>query len=188
MTQQEKPRILLVDDETNVLRALYRLLRDYEISAVNSGEEALLLAKEKQFDLVITDYRMPGMDGVTFLCKLKKIQPDAVRMILTGYAALESAQQAINEAEVFRFINKPWNNVEIANAISRALEHKRILSENKALADEVRRQRALLDEKDMILRALEREEPGITQVNWGPDGSIIIDEADMDADIGFMKR
>jgi sigma-B regulation protein RsbU (phosphoserine phosphatase) len=132
-TAQIKPKILLVDDEPNVLRALNRLFRDYDVSAVDSAEEALRVAREKLFDVVISDYRMPGMDGVTLLCKFKAIQPNAVRLILTSYADLENTQRAINEAEVFRFINKPWDNNEILNAVSRALEHKRILS----LSDEL---------------------------------------------------
>ncbi|MGD7033621.1 response regulator [Methylotuvimicrobium buryatense] len=173
---EDAAKILLVDDEQNVLKALSRILRDYHLVTAQSGEESLLLAKEIEFDLVISDYRMPGMDGVEFLKKFIKLQPNAMRMILTGYADLESAQHAINEAGVFRFLNKPWNNLEIINAVAVALEHKRILQENKDLADQVRRQQALLKDQDAILRALEAEEPGITKVNWAADGSIIINE------------
>ena len=174
----EKAKILLVDDESNVLRSISRLLRDYDITALTSPEEALLLAKQEEFDLVISDFRMPIMDGVAFLIKFMEIQPHSIRMILTGYADLESAQMAINEARVYRFINKPWNNVEIINAVKSGLEHKHILLENSRLANQVREQQALLSEKDAILNALEKEEPGITQVNWADDGSIIINEDD----------
>ena len=173
-------KILLVDDEVNVLRALSRLLRAYPLTTATSGEEALLLANEVIFDLVISDYRMPGMDGVTFLTQFRRIQPDSIRMILTGYADLEGLQHAINDAEVFRFINKPWSNLEISHAVEKGLEHKRIMQENQALADQVRRQQALLNEQEAILKALEEEEPGITHVNWGPDGSIILDEKDLE--------
>lgn len=177
-TSAEKAHILLVDDESNVLRAISRLLRDYEITALTSAEEALLLAKEVKFDLVISDFRMPGMDGITFLTKFMKIQPDSIRMVLTGYADLESAQMAINEAGVYRFINKPWNNIEITNAVKSGLDHQHILLENRQLANQVREQQKLLNKKDAILNALEKEEPGITQVNWADDGSIIINEED----------
>ncbi|GAB4254137.1 MAG: hypothetical protein Kow0065_00820 [Methylomicrobium sp.] len=170
--------ILLVDDEQNVLKALSRILRGYRLTTAQSGEEALSLAQGIEFDLVISDFRMPGLDGVAFLNRFKQLQPDAIRMILTGYADLENAQKAINEAGVFRFLNKPWNNVDILNAVSVGLEYKRILTENRELADQVRRQQALLKEQEAILRALEEEEPGITKVNWGPDGSIIINEED----------
>lgn len=173
-------KILLVDDEVNVLRSLSRLLRDYSLTLASSGEEALLLAKNIAFDLVISDYRMPGIDGVTFLTKFRRIQPDSIRMVLTGYADLDGMHQAINDAEVFRFINKPWNNFEISQAVEKGLEHKRILQENRALAEQVRRQQALLNEQEAILRALEEEEPGITHVNWAADGSIILDEKDLE--------
>lgn len=173
-------KILLVDDEPNVLKALSRLLKQYHLTTAESGEEALLLSRDLTFDLVISDYRMPGIDGVEFLSRFKRIQPDAIRMVLTGYADLEGAQHAINEAEVFRFINKPWSNMEIISAVENGLTHRRILLENRALADQVRAQQALLDEKDAILKALEAEEPGITKVNWGSDGSIILDEEDFE--------
>lgn len=171
-------RILLVDDESNVLKAISRLLREHEVTALTSPEEALILALKTEFDLVISDFRMPGMNGVEFLTSLMRIQPETIRMILTGYADLESAQQAINEAGVYRFLNKPWNNIEITNAVQAGLQHKHMIEENTRLANQVREQQKQLDEKDLILKALEKEEPGITHVNWAEDGSIIIDEAD----------
>ncbi len=173
-----KYKILLVDDEKNVLRALTRLLKGYDITSLTSAEEALILAKEQTFDVVISDYRMPGMNGVEFLSKMLAIQPDSIRMILTGYADLGSAQNAINEAEVYRFINKPWNTIEITNAVKSGLEHKRIMQENKRLADQVREQQKQLNQKDAILKALEQEEPGITHVDWSENGAIIINEDD----------
>lgn len=173
-------KILLVDDEPNVLKALARLLKQYHLITANSGEEALSLAEEHVFDLVISDYRMPGLNGIDFLILFKRRQPDAIRVVLTGFADVEGAQHAINEAEVFRFINKPWSDLEITNVVKNGLEHKRILMENKMLADKVRAQQILLDEKDAILKALEAEEPGITKVNWNEDGAIILDEKDLE--------
>ncbi|MDD2761079.1 MAG: response regulator [Methylomonas sp.] len=177
MNEQEVS-ILLVDDEPNILTSLSRLLRQYQITTATSGEEALQLAKQHKFDIVISDYRMPGINGIEFLMFFKLLQPDAIRLMLTGQADLEGVQQAINEAQVFRFINKPWSNAEILNAIENGLMHQRLLIENKRLADRVREQQTLLNEKDAILRALEAAEPGITKVNWAADGSIIIDEND----------
>ncbi|MFA5983108.1 MAG: response regulator [Methylococcaceae bacterium] len=174
----EESRILLLDDEPNVLNALSRLLKAYQVTTFCSGEDALLAAKDMQFDLVISDYRMPDLNGVEFLTFFKVLQPDAIRMILTGYADLRGIQLAINDAEVFRFINKPWDNFEILNAVTRGLEHRHMLIENRELAAQVRQQRELLEEKDAILQALEAKDPGITKVNWGPDGSILIREED----------
>ncbi|ANE56958.1 MULTISPECIES: response regulator [Methylomonas] len=173
-------KILIVDDEPNVLKALSRLLKAYATVTVESAEEALLIAEQQAFDLVISDYRMPGINGIDFLILFKRLQPDAIRVVLTGFADLEGAQHAINEAEVFRFINKPWSNLEIVHVVESGLAHKRMLLENRALADQVRAQQKLLAEKDALIRALEAEEPGITKVNWAADGSIILDDADLE--------
>ncbi|MBS4051149.1 MAG: response regulator [Methylomonas sp.] len=178
----EPAHVLLVDDEPNILKALGRVLKNYTVTAANSGSEGLAHALGTQFDIVISDYRMPEMDGIAFLEKFMAIQPDAIRIIVTGYADLEAAQNAINTLGVFRFINKPWNNLEIINAVEKGLELKRILQENKTLADQVRQQQAKLNEQDAMLKALEAEEPGITKVNWAPDGSIILDESELDDD------
>jgi response regulator RpfG family c-di-GMP phosphodiesterase len=171
--------ILLVDDEPNVLKALSRLFKEYHLSTAGSSEEALLMAEKLQFDLVITDYKMPGINGVDFLILFKRMQPDAIRIVLSGFADLEGVQHAINDAEVFRFINKPWSNMEITHVVKNGLAHRRMLLENRALADQVRAQQKLLAEKDAIIKALEAEEPGITKVNWTEEGSIFLDEQDL---------
>ena len=178
----EAYKILLVDDDPNILQALNRLLKHYQVEMFTSGEEALVAAHETTFDIVISDYKMPEMDGVAFLTFFRALQPDAIRMILTGYADLNTAQHAINDVEVFRFISKPWNNFELLNGVKRGLEYRRVMLENRALADEVRKQRVILNQQEAILMALEKEEPGITKVNWGIDGSIIIDSADLKLD------
>jgi len=180
--KNDPAKILLVDDEVNILKAMARILKQYSTTTASSGPEALMLAHDIEFDLVISDYKMPEMNGITFLEKFMAIQPEAIRIIFTGYADLEAAQSAINTIGVYRFLNKPCDNMEIINAVENGLELKRILQENKELADEVRRQRALLNEQEAILKALEAEEPGITKVNWAPDGSIILDESDYDDD------
>lgn len=179
MTEENNAKILLVDDEPNVLRSLNRILKHYQVTALSDPLEALNLVEKEEFDLVISDFKMPGIDGVELLSRIMTIQPDAIRIILTGYADLDSAQSAINKAEVFRFINKPWSNIDITNAVSRGLHHKFILEENQRLADQVRKQQKRLDEQDALLKALESEEPGITQVNWSEDGAIILDEEDL---------
>jgi two-component system probable response regulator PhcQ len=170
--------ILLVDDEPNVLKALSRLFKEYHLSTAGSSEEALVMAEKLEFDLVITDYKMPGINGVDFLILFKRMQSDAIRIVLSGFADLEGVQHAINDAEVFRFINKPWSNVEITHVVKNGLAHRRMLLENRALADQVRAQQKLLAEKDAIIKALEAEEPGITKVNWTEEGSIFLDEQD----------
>lgn len=179
----EPAKILLVDDEPNLLKSLSRILKSYSITTATSGPEALALARSLQFDLVISDYRMPEMDGITFLEKFIAIQPNAVRIVYTAYADLEAAQKAINTLGVYRFLDKSSDTLEISRAVEQGLELKRILLENQILADQARDQQARLKEQEAILKTLETEEPGITHVNWGPDGSIILDESDFDEEL-----
>ena len=174
----EISKILLVDDEPSILFSISRLLKGYDVSTATSGEEALLLANRLNFDLVISDYKMPSMNGLIFLSKFMLIQPDAIRIILTGFPDLEMSIHAINDVGVFRFINKPWTNIDIINTVERGLAMKKVLLENRALANEVRQQQALISQQEIILKNLEAEEPGITKVNWGPDGTIILCEDD----------
>src|SRR5690606_18712073 len=99
------PRILCVDDEPNVLAGLERtLFDDYDVTTANSGVEALeILAEEEPFAIIISDMRMPNMDGATFLAEARKLEPDTVRMLLTGYSDVEAAISAINDGQIFRF-------------------------------------------------------------------------------------
>lgn len=184
-------RVMLVDDEQNILNALRRLFSSFSASAEEAGSrfqvetfvspaEALKRAEEGEaFDLVISDYRMPEMDGVAFLKAFRAIQPHAERLILSGYADLEALTGAINQAQIFRFIAKPWRDVELKSAIAQALAHHDLLLENQHLADQVRMQRGVISKQEMALRRLEEESPGITKVHWGPDGSVILDEEDL---------
>lgn len=174
-------KIILVDDEENVLKALKRTLatESYDVETYNNGAAALERAKKVQFDLVLSDYRMPTMDGVAFLVELRKLQPDAMRLILSGYSDLEAMLAAINQAEIYRFISKPWQDYELRATINQALAHRAILLENKRLADQVRAQQTQLAEQQKILQKLETDSPGITQVRWAEDGSVILDEDDL---------
>ncbi len=111
----KKEKVLCVDDEINILISLRALLRSkYEILIATSGEEALeILRKEPAIRVLISDQRMPKMLGAELLREAKKISPGTMRLLLTGYSDLQSIIDSINEGEVFRFINKPWNNQEI---------------------------------------------------------------------------
>lgn len=174
-------KIMLVDDEENVLKALKRTLatESYDIETYNNGTDALERAKKVQFDLVLSDYRMPVMDGVAFLIELRTLQPDVMRLVLSGYSDLEAMLAAINQAEIYRFISKPWQDYELRATLNQALAHRAVLLENKRLADQVRAQQTQLAEQQKILQKLETDSPGITQVRWAEDGSVIIDEDDL---------
>ena len=119
-------RLLLLDDEKNVLKALRRVLfsEPYEIEIFTRGSDALQRSQETRFDLVVSDYRMPGMNGVEFLAAFKEIQPDAVRLLLTGYTDLKGQQQAIHEVGVFAIVGKPWNDDEFKSILASALRSR----------------------------------------------------------------
>ena len=183
-------RIMLVDDEQNILNALRRLfvspsLQDtgspkFQVETFTSPRQALRRAEDGvMFDLVISDYRMPEMDGVAFLKAFRQIQPHAERLILSGYADLHALVGAINEARIFRFVSKPWHEGELKSAVAQALAHRDLLRENQQLADQVRLQTGVISKQEMALRRLEEESPGITKVHWGPDGSVILDENEL---------
>lgn len=170
-------RIMLVDDEPNVLRALVRLLTGprYAIETFDSAEAALQRAQAATFDLVLSDYRMPGMDGVAFLTRFRAIQPDTMRLILSGHTDWQALLAAINQAEIYRFLPKPWDGDDLKLTIERALEHRAMLLENRRLAEEVRRQQAQLSQQEAALRELERTNPELARVTWGEDGSVLLD-------------
>ena len=114
-------RILIVDDEKNLLEAIQRKLRKhFKIETALGPEEGLkALTNRGPFAVVISDLRMPGMDGIQFLSRVKEILPDTVRMMLTGNADLENAIEAVNEGNIFRFLTKPCSPNVLAKAIPR---------------------------------------------------------------------
>lgn len=174
-------RILLLDDEINVLQALQRTLRqcfpaaDLRIEAFTDPELALLRSAEAAFDVAVSDYRMPAMNGVDFLKTLKGIQPDAVRLVLSASTEFEPVMHAINDAEVFRYIAKPWEIDELKKTIQSAFERRDQMVEDRRLADEMRVRCGELTPHELEAKRLEAEEPGITKVNWGEDGSVRFD-------------
>jgi len=128
-------RILLVDDEQNVLNALRReLAGSYEVETFISPLEALQRAQETEFALVVADYRMPDMDGVTFLENFGQQQPDAVRLILSGQADMDVLIKAINITHIYHFMAKPWNKADLESHIQRGLDYRDAILENRCFA------------------------------------------------------
>jgi len=188
-------RILLVDDEPGVLHALARLLRHtpllvggerwrVQVDCFSVPHEALASAAEVAYELVISDYRMPGMDGVALLRRMRELQPEAARVILSGYTDLNGLIGAINEARIERFVAKPWNDFELVSALAQILEIRALRMDNEALADRARCEQGRLSPADLERKRLELLEPGITHVQWGPDGSVLMDAADPAAEPG----
>lgn len=174
-------RFLLVDDEINILQALQRTLRqkirdeEFLMELYTDPEQALQRINEVAFDFVISDFHMPKMNGVDFLERVRDVQPDAVRLMLSASADFDTIMNAINRAEVFRYISKPWTATELEEIIRLSLVRRDKVMEDRRLADEVRVQRGALTPQELEARRLEEEEPGITKVNWGPDGSVLLD-------------
>lgn len=170
-------RILLVDDEVNVLRALQRSMRvhlkieDLRIEIFSNPFDALNRICVCDFDLAISDYRMPQMSGVAFLQALKDVSPNTVRMMLSASTEFETAMSAINEAHVFRFIPKPWQPDDLEQNIMAALSLRDQLLADQGLQ---RAPAEALTPQELEAQRLEEEEPGILKVNWGPDGSVIL--------------
>lgn len=179
-------RILLLDDEPGILKALKRLLvltpctcrghtYKLQVDTFNHPADALEVVRHVPYELVISDFRMPGMDGVQFLKAVRELQPKAVRFILSGYADLGGLINAINEAQISRFIAKPWNDYELMAAIGQGLAYRALQVETEQLADQKRLEKQILSDEEVARKLLEAVEPGITQVNWAPDGSVILD-------------
>ncbi len=117
-------KIMVVDDEPANLRLLERLFRnDYEIVLAESGAEALRLLQQHDVALILTDQRMPDMNGIELLQRTASLRPHMVRIILTGYTDIDTLVEAINSGLVYKYVTKPWNNEELRLTISRAVEH-----------------------------------------------------------------
>jgi len=136
MGQIIRSKILFVDDEPSILEAFKRQLRgNFDIHIATSGKiGTTMLKKHAQFAVVVSDMRMPEMDGVEFLNKVKQSAPDAVRIMLTGNADQESAVRAVNEGNIFRFLNKPCSTDDLMNVLNDAVrQHQLIVAEKELL-------------------------------------------------------
>lgn len=158
-------RLLIVDDETPVLHALRRLLQRHfrpqqlgvEICA--DPLHALQRLRETRFDVLISDYRMPRLDGVTLLARARELDPRAVRMMLSAAADFGTVLAAVNRAEVFRYIPKPWSEAQLLADLRAALVFDPCAAPSAV---------------ELERRRLEAQEPGITQVEWGPNGEVLM--------------
>ena len=139
-------KLLLVDDEPNILTSLNRLLRPegYAIRTAESGEQALELLAQDPADVIISDMRMPAMNGAEFLKKAREGWPDSVRLLLTGFSDAASAISAVNEGGIHAYLNKPWDDAQLLQAVRSAVERKHLVDERNALLELTARQNAEL--------------------------------------------
>ncbi len=139
--EEKKDTLLFVDDEENILRSMKRLFipLGYEVLIASSGADALLLLNESDdIDVIISDMRMPEMDGAAFLKEAARHWPHQKRLLLTGYADIESAISAINDGKIDHYLKKPCEENELEDCIDKVLEAKRLKEKNKALEQELR--------------------------------------------------
>ncbi len=142
------PRILCVDDETSILSALKRVFRTqaFTVFTAASGQEGLAVLEKEPIDVVVSDMRMPEMDGAQFLEQVFARWPSTKRILLTGYADAGATIAAINQGKIWRYVAKPWNDVELVLTVQQALAHRNLMEENARLTRLTQEQNEALKE------------------------------------------
>lgn len=156
----DTPNILFVDDEENVLRSLKRVFMDepYDLVTASSGKDALEILCKTDFTVIVSDQRMPEMSGSEFLGKARAIQPDAMRIVLTGYADVQAAISAINDGGAYRYISKPWNDADLVLVVREAVATYHLKQENARLTALTKRQNDELNKWNTELQVLVQEQ------------------------------
>ena len=159
-TQSSRARVLFVDDEERILTALKTIFRGrYHVLTAANGQEALDFIAKFKIPVIVSDQRMPGMQGVELLRRAREISPDSVRILLTGYSDLASIVGSINEGEVYRFISKPWDNQDLQLIISEAVEIGQRMIDRKGSPTQPAQMDAaimVLDQRPGVFDALRR--------------------------------
>ncbi len=132
-----KPKVLIVDDEVRILEGLSLYLgREYDVLEASSAREALDLLNRHSVAVVVSDLCMPGMDGIAFFEEVRQLYPETVRILLTGFASLETAITAINQGQVFRFLTKPCPVKEVVAMVRAGIEQHRLITADRALVND----------------------------------------------------
>lgn len=141
MDDRQQRRVLVLDDEPNIVSAVQRELNAppfvryrYIVEGHTDPLQALARARVQAFDAVVSDYRMPAMSGLEFLNALALIQPDCVRLVLSGQTDMDALVRMVNETHIYRFIPKPWHDYNLKSLLAQALDYGATLSENRRLA------------------------------------------------------
>lgn len=158
--EHSEPKVLFVDDEPNILQSLRRVMRqeNFTVQTAVTPEEALELITQHDFAVVISDQRMPSMRGAELLEKIRRHSPQTIRMILTGYADMQSAMDAINKGGAERYISKPWDDVVLQDTVRDAVSRYQLLRENLTLQETLSIRNAELESltKNMEQKVFER--------------------------------
>jgi two-component system probable response regulator PhcQ len=163
-----KHTILVVDDEELFIEYIQGVLsgESYNVITASSGQEGLELLKIQSVNMVISAYQIPLMNGLEFLEKVRIIYPDILTILVTDQPDINLAIKAINEAGVYKFMLKPWDDIDFKNAIKKTLESLQVIKERDRLIRKVKTHEA-------TLKDLEKRYPGITKVERDQDGNIL---------------
>ncbi len=145
--------VLAVDDEKSILNSLRRSLRKepFKLFTADSGAEGLEILAANDIQMVISDQRMPNMSGTEFLSRVKKLYPDTIRVVLSGYAEAEAIVDSINRGEVYRFVGKPWDEDDLKSIIKQGLAHHNLVIQNRLLSEQTKNQLIELERLNNLL-------------------------------------
>ncbi len=171
-------RLLLLDDEPQVAKAICRELRPtgWQIDTFSDAQEALLALSHNAYNLILADLRMPELDGIAFLQFARQLQPDALRLLLSGDSDRESLVRAVNKAEIHRFIAKPWDAGELRDTLQTCLALQQALVERKVLLERISHQQQAIDAHEAYLRDMRRRHPDIFTVARSEDGAVLLQD------------
>lgn len=163
--------ILIVDDESSVLSSIKRSLvqLQYTVYTAQNANEALVILRQLEFKVILTDEKMPLITGSKLLSILKKEFPNVVRIMLTGQTNTETAMNAVNQGEIYKFLIKPWNSVDLCLTILSAVKKYNLESLNRKLLNKVRC-------LQLNLRILEKRDPSISKLEKNEEGLLITPE------------
>lgn len=147
-TNISQHNLLLIDDEIDIVKSLYRQFRkNYSVYRANSAEEGYEIMTKVPIHVIISDQRMPGMKGSEFFARVKNDYPDAIRLLLTGYADIQAVIKAINDGNIFRYITKPWDPTELETIVREAFGRHDLMDENRGLLDELKDANTFLEQR-----------------------------------------
>ena len=148
--------VLALDDEESILASLERtfLREPYRVAMATQVDKAWEILASEKIKVVISDQRMPGVSGVDFLKKVKEKYPDIIRILLTGHADMQAAEEAVNLGEVYRFLTKPWNGEDLKVTVRKAMENHDLVIDNRKLFEQTRETNTQLIKTNMDLQRL----------------------------------
>ena len=163
-----KHTILVVDDDKLFVEYIQRVLSGecYNIIGGSSGQEGLEILEKQHVSMVISEYKIPIMSGLEFLEKVRIIYPDILTIMVTDHADIKLVIKAISEAGVYKFLLKPWDDIDFKNTIKKTMESLQVIKERDMLIRKVKTHEATMND-------LEKRYPGITKVERDEDGCIL---------------